>query len=91
MAQQQTQRIAPYRRRGSRFVDAPTELRCEWDVTLRDGSKAQCGRRKRFGLLCAQHKKMHANWPVCEFCGNNDELPPGHCMDCTRPGTGEAQ
>jgi hypothetical protein len=66
-----------------RFIDAPNELRCEWNITLRDGSKAQCGRYCRLGEyhLCAQHKKMHdaMRFPCC---GGNDELPPGHCMDC---------
>lgn len=68
-----------------RFVDAPTDLRCQWDITLPDGSKAQCGRRHTNGNLCTQHAKMHAR-PFCEYCGGNDELPPDHCADCTRPG-----
>jgi hypothetical protein len=21
----------------------------------------------------------------CNYCGGNDELPPDHCMDCSRP------
>jgi hypothetical protein len=70
---------------GRRFIDAPYELRCEWTIKLADGSEAQCGRRKVRGLLCTQHQKMHDAWPRCEYCGNNDELPPGCCMDCTRP------
>lgn len=69
-----------------RFIDAPSELRCSWTVTLRDGSEAQCGRYRRLGdpQLCTQHAKMHAAWS-CEYCGGNDELPPDHCMDCERP------
>lgn len=67
-----------------RFVDAFTDQRCQWDVTLRDGSKAQCGRAKKVGQLCTQHAKMHAAM-TCEYCGLNDELPPDHCMDCERP------
>jgi hypothetical protein len=67
-----------------RWRDPFGELRCQWDITLRDGSKAQCGRRKALGQLCTQHDKMHAQW-ACEYCGGNDELPPDHCMDCSRP------
>lgn len=39
------------------FLDAPSAVRCRADVTLRDGSKAQCGRREMFkgGKLCWQH------------------------------------
>jgi hypothetical protein len=69
-----------------RFIDAPAEVRCEWTITLSDRSKAQCGRRMLAGEnLCAQHQKMADRWS-CEYCGGNDELPPDHCMDCTRPG-----
>lgn len=68
-----------------RFIDAPSEQRCSWTVTLRDGSKAQCGRRKTSGDLCTQHSKM-AKQPFCSYCGGNDEQPPDHCMDCERHG-----
>lgn len=70
-----------HRAKGSRFVDAPQDMRCQWDVTLRDGSKAQCGRRRKIGQLCTQHHKMHeaASFPCC---GGTDELPPEHTMDC---------
>lgn len=64
-----------------RFIDAPSDERCAWEVTLADGSKAQCGRRHTDGQLCTQHARMKAAWS-CEFCGGNDELPPDHCMDC---------
>ena len=67
-----------------RFIDAPTEQRCEAELTLKDGSLAQCGRYKKVGNLCTQHAKMTAAFR-CEYCGGNDELPPDHCMDCTRP------
>lgn len=67
-----------------RFIDASAEERCEWTVTLRDGSTAQCGRRHTDGQLCTQHAKMAARWS-CAYCGGNDELPPDHCADCTRP------
>ena len=40
------------------FKDAPTESRCIWTITMRDGSKAQCGRRKVQGDFCTQHKKI---------------------------------
>lgn len=68
------------------FTAPSIEYRCEWDITLRsDKSGAQCMRRKVAGEhLCRQHLKMLAAWS-CEYCGGNDELPPDHCMDCTRP------
>ena len=72
-----------------RFIDAPYELRCGWTITLRDGSKAQCGRHHTNGRLCTQHEKMRAAWG-CAYCGGNDETPPDHCMDCTRPAAGVA-
>jgi hypothetical protein len=39
------------------FIDAKQDERCKWDITLRDGSKAQCGRRAVFrpACLCTQH------------------------------------
>ena len=40
------------------FVDAPTEMRCEATVTLKDKTTAQCGRYKKIGCLCTQHSKM---------------------------------
>ena len=70
--------------RKRRFVDAFTDLRCEWTVTLPVGSAAQCGRAKKVGQLCTQHAKIHKRW-ACAYCGGNDELPPDHCVDCTRP------
>jgi hypothetical protein len=64
-----------------RFIDASTEERCMWTTR----SNVQCGRRRVLGsLICAQHQKMADRWS-CEYCGGNDELPPDHCMDCTRP------
>lgn len=67
-----------------RFIDAPSEDRCAWTIKLKDGSEAQCGRRKTDGDLCTQHSKM-AERPFCSYCGGNDELPPDHCADCERP------
>lgn len=67
-----------------RFIDATTDQRCEWTVTLRDGSKAQCGRRRKVRNMCTQHAKIEQRFS-CEYCGGNDELPPGHCVDCARP------
>jgi len=70
------------------FVDAPQEFRCHWEVTLADGSAAQCGRwiaqGHGHGPLCLQHAKLRARWH-CDYCGGNDLHPPGHCMDCSRP------
>jgi hypothetical protein len=44
----------------SRFIDAPQAVRCTYDITLRDGSKARCGRRATNAAwgLCAQHYKL---------------------------------
>jgi hypothetical protein len=39
-----------------RWTDAPTADRCGANITLKDGSGAQCGRRRKEGkLLCWQH------------------------------------
>lgn len=44
---------------GRRFQDAPAEQRCGWTIKLRDGSTAQCGRRRKFGWgYCGQHIAM---------------------------------
>lgn len=67
-----------------RFIDAPHQIRCMWNVTLRDGSLAQCGRAKTSEHFCTQHAKMAASFS-CAYCGGNDEAQPGHCEDCTRP------
>jgi len=66
------------------FIDATAEDRCEWTITLRDGSEAQCGRRHVDGQLCRQHLKIRDAWS-CAYCGGNDENPPDHCADCARP------
>lgn len=44
-----------YTKRKRRFIDAPQDERCKYDITLRDGSGAQCGRRKVDGDYCRQH------------------------------------
>lgn len=41
-----------------RFIDAPQGLRCKADITLRDGSQAQCGRYAKVDGLCRQHKRL---------------------------------
>ena len=41
-----------------RFIDAPLWLRCVRTITLKDGSKAQCGRIAKIGLFCTQHARM---------------------------------
>lgn len=53
-----------------RFIDAQQEVRCKADVTLRDGSLAQCGRRRVVGDLCTQHAKI-AGRKSCKFSGGN--------------------
>ena len=67
-----------------RFIDAPADQRCAWTVRLRDGSEAQCGRRKTGNNLCTQHQKIADRWS-CDYCGGNDEFPTDHCVDCERP------
>ncbi len=47
-------------KRKRRFVDADPDRRCGAIVYLRDGSSAQCGRRKKFGHYCTQHAKISA-------------------------------
>ncbi len=72
------------------FICAHPDDRCKYVITLSDKSKADCGRRHVDGTLCRQHAKIVAAW-ACEYCGGNDELPPDHCMDCTRPTTPSAE
>jgi len=43
-----------------KWTDAPNDQRCRYDITLRDGSKAQCGRRRVNGDYCKQHQNMEA-------------------------------
>jgi hypothetical protein len=38
-----------------RFTAPPYELRCEAEVTARDGSKCPCMRAKAVGIYCRQH------------------------------------
>jgi len=38
-----------------RFIDAPQDQRCKATITLKDKSKAQCGRYKKIGDYCRQH------------------------------------
>lgn len=40
------------------YIDPPLDLRCRWDIKLRDGSSAQCGRKRVGDFYCAQHTKM---------------------------------
>jgi len=65
----------------------PDDQRCKADRRpLSDGSRARCMRRATAGALCAQHAKIAVTAAFhCEYCGGNDELPPDHRMDCTRP------
>lgn len=55
-----------------RFIDTPSGMRCQWEVTLKDGSKAQCGRARKVGQLCTQHLKMHAKLS-CDYCGMSEQ------------------
>lgn len=40
------------------FTAAPNALRCKQDITLRDGSGAQCMRAARRDGLCIQHYRI---------------------------------
>lgn len=43
----------------SRFVDAPTDGRCQFAITLRDHTTAQCGRlAKTDDGFCTQHARI---------------------------------
>lgn len=42
-----------------RWTDAPMSDRCTKNIWMRDGSGAQCGRRRQPGFdLCHQHQRM---------------------------------
>lgn len=41
----------------SRFRDAPNNCRCQAVIRLKDKSTAQCGRYRKFGVLCTQHAR----------------------------------
>ena len=49
---------APHRKRSRRFIDAPQGARCAYDITLKDGSGAQCGRARTEGDYCTQHARI---------------------------------
>lgn len=48
-------------KRTRRFIDAPTDVRCQANITLKDGSLAQCGRRECMDGLgfCWQHQRKN--------------------------------
>jgi hypothetical protein len=49
-----------------------------------------CGNPEAARLTDAQIvAALRERFTFCAYCGGNDENPPDHCMDCTRP-TGEA-
>lgn len=61
-----------------RYTAPPTSQRCECDrVPLRDGSEAQCMKRKAAGSrFCAQHTKIIYGWAPseqtkCELAAGN--------------------
>lgn len=56
--------VVAVRRKRRRFVDAPQDERCAATISLRDGSLAQCGRRKKVGGLCRQHATLVACKPT---------------------------
>lgn len=67
------------------FTAPAGDMRCRYDINLRaDKSPARCMRRSVVDGLCRQHAKIVADFH-CGYCGGNDEIPPSHCTDCTRP------
>lgn len=40
-----------------KFIDTPLNERCVFTIKLRDGTFAQCGRKKKLNELCLQHHK----------------------------------
>jgi hypothetical protein len=50
----------PFAQRRRRFTDALQGERCSYDITLGDGSQAQCGRTQSTGCAgyCRQHWRM---------------------------------
>ena len=48
--------------RKRRFIDAPISARCLYDITLKDGSGAQCGRYRKIGDYCRQHAAKMADY-----------------------------
>jgi hypothetical protein len=47
----------------TRFRDAPQIARCTYDIRLRDGSGAQCGRYAKLGSFCTQHARIVESAP----------------------------
>ena len=45
-----------------RFIDAPNGSRCLYDIKLKDGSGAQCGRYRKIGDYCRQHAAKMADY-----------------------------
>ncbi len=64
------------------WTDARAVDRCHAVVTLRDKSKAQCGRlSKPRGGYCTQHSRI-----LFACCGGNDEPITEHTTDCPKHG-----
>jgi len=81
-----------------RFIDAPLAVRCIQTITLRDGSQAQCGRRRTKGKHCAQHEKlnhqrsnetMRTETPQQEVDRLSNELATNHAKLAESPATPE--
>lgn len=63
------------------FTAATNELRCKWDIKLKDGSGAQCMRAAKDRGLCLQHRKIRDAMNF-KCCGGTDMHPPEHTTDC---------
>lgn len=61
-----------------RFIDAPNDMRCMQDITMKDGSGAQCGRYRKLGQFCTQHATMRAKENHECVYDNGD----GVCHEC---------
>jgi hypothetical protein len=67
-----------------RYTAPPTNQRCRYDIRKPFGEGAQCMRRAVVDGMCRQHAAM-ARDSFCAYCGGNDDTPPDHTADCTRP------
>lgn len=66
------------------FTAAFDDVRCRADIRLKDGSGAQCMRKRVNGRYCVQHTKIFDERFKC--CGGNDDgRRPEHTQDCEGP------
>lgn len=67
------------------FTAANNRVRCKADITLRDGSGAQCMREAKKNHLCLQHHRI-ANCPLCKGRGwYLERFSDSHRTACNHP------